>query len=107
MNLMNYSVVVIPVTKADKSIDVVDTSYRPLNPTDKMNWEACRFDAFLRLSCLLFLIMTAADDPDIYDGAPVGVQLVARKFEEEKILAIAKIVCAALNTAKQKTVKLV
>lgn len=41
-----------------------------------------------------------ADDPEVYDGAPVGVQLVARKFEEEKILAIAKIVVAVLEEAK-------
>jgi amidase len=39
------------------------------------------------------------DDADIYDGAPVGVQLVARKYEEEKVWAIAKIVSAALKTA--------
>lgn len=39
------------------------------------------------------------DDPEIYDGAPIGVQIVARKYEEEKIWAIAKIVTAALKTA--------
>jgi amidase len=42
------------------------------------------------------------DDPEIYDGGPVGLQIVARKFEEEKILAIAKIVCAALESSKSK-----
>ncbi|KAK4205074.1 Acetamidase [Triangularia verruculosa] len=76
INLMNYSAAVIPVTKADKSIDVPDITYEPLNDVDKKNWEAY--------------------DPEIYDGAPVGVQLVARKFEEEKILAIAEIVSACL-----------
>ena len=39
------------------------------------------------------------DDPEIYDGAPVGLQIVARKFEEEKVWAIAKIVEAALKAA--------
>lgn len=38
-----------------------------------------------------------ADDPDIYDGAPVGLQIVGRKFDEEKILAIMNIVYAALQ----------
>ena len=38
-----------------------------------------------------------SDDPEIYDGAPVGLQLVARKHEEEKVWAIAKIVDAALR----------
>ena len=31
----------------------------------------------------------------------MGIQLVARKFEEEKVLGIAKIVSAALETASQ------
>ena len=44
---------------------------------------------------LMFLVIL--DDPEIYDGAPVGVQIVARKFEEEKVLAIAKVVYSALN----------
>ncbi|KAI1268908.1 amidase signature domain-containing protein [Xylariaceae sp. FL1019] len=82
INLLNYSVAVIPVTRADKDIDVVDGSYHPSNDLDKKNWEAY--------------------DPEIYDGAPVGIQLVARKFEDEKILAIAKIVVAAMETMKKK-----
>ncbi|KAK1835960.1 Acetamidase [Podospora conica] len=78
INLLNYSVVVIPVTKADRTVDVVDDSYEPLNELDKKNWDAY--------------------DPEVYDGGPVGVQLVARKFEEEKVLGIAEIVTAALRT---------
>lgn len=39
---MNYSVVVIPVTKADKDIDTFDDSYKPLNDLDEMNWKACK-----------------------------------------------------------------
>lgn len=31
----------------------------------------------------------------------MGIQLVARKFEEEKVLGIAKIVSAALETASK------
>ena len=41
LNLLNYSVVVIPVTEADKDVDVFDRSYQPLNEIDKKNWEAC------------------------------------------------------------------
>jgi Asp-tRNA(Asn)/Glu-tRNA(Gln) amidotransferase A subunit family amidase len=46
------------------------------------------------------------DDPKIYHGAPVGVQIVARKFEEEKALAIAKIIYAALTDKKERVAKL-
>jgi len=33
----------------------------------------------------------------VYDGAPVGLQIVARKWEEEKVWAIAKIVDAGVK----------
>ena|SRR6266566_1066133 len=102
INLLNYSAVVIPVTKADKNLDVVDESYQPLNAMDKLNWDACKL---LRDSTEVggLVLTSAADDPDVYHGGPVGVQLVARKFEEEKIWAIAKIVVAALEKMKAET----
>ncbi|KAL2267920.1 hypothetical protein VTJ83DRAFT_5197 [Remersonia thermophila] len=64
-------------------LDAVDPTYQPLNDLDKKNWDAY--------------------DPEVYHGAPVGVQLVARKFEEEKILAIAEIVTAALETMRSSS----
>lgn len=39
----------------------------------------------------------AIDDPEIYDGAHVGVQLVGRRLEEEKMIALAKYVGEALK----------
>jgi amidase len=41
----------------------------------------------------------SADDAATYDGAPVGVQIVARRYEEEKVWAIAKIVDAILKSS--------
>lgn len=37
------------------------------------------------------------DDPEIYDGAHVAVQIVGRRFQEEKILAITEILGNALG----------
>ncbi|KAF5541802.1 general amidase [Fusarium mexicanum] len=76
MNLTNYTAVVIPMIRADKRIDVFDEGYEPLGEMDKKNWQAYS-----------------------YDGAPVGVQIVGRKFEEEKCLAIARIVHAVVQSA--------
>lgn len=90
--MLDYSAVVIPVTKANASIDKADPNYMPLNETDEKNWNACMATSpFDRspLTCNL-------DDADIFDGAPVGVQIVARKFEEEKIWAIGKLIYQAL-----------
>lgn len=42
INLMDYSTVVIPVTKADRVQDMTDTSYKPLDELDARNWEACK-----------------------------------------------------------------
>ncbi|KAL8725200.1 MAG: hypothetical protein Q9166_007508 [cf. Caloplaca sp. 2 TL-2023] len=79
IHLLREGVVVVPVTKADKTIDKFYDDYQPLNETDRKNWKAY--------------------DSEVYDGAPVGLQIVARKWEEEKVWAIAKIINDALNTA--------
>ena len=37
------------------------------------------------------------DDPEIYDGAHVSVQLVGRKLQEEKMLGLAQYVGEAIH----------
>jgi amidase len=39
------------VTKADKTIDLADPDYTPLNDVDAKNWEACGFLGVVR--CLV------------------------------------------------------
>ena len=41
--------------------------------------------------------MSNSDDPSIYDGAPVAVQLVGRRLQEEKVLAMAEYIGKALS----------
>ena len=36
------------------------------------------------------------DDPDIYDGAHVSVQVIGRRLQEEKILALAEFIGNAI-----------
>ena len=43
------------------------------------------------------------DDPEIYDGAPVCLQIVGRKYSEEKTWAIAKILSRTLQTYGDRT----
>ena len=38
-----------------------------------------------------------SDDPEIHDGAHVSVQVVARRLQEEKVLALTEILARALN----------
>lgn len=41
MNLTNYTAVVIPTIRADKTVDVFDEGYAPLGEIDRKNWQAC------------------------------------------------------------------
>lgn len=42
INLLDYTSVVVPVTFADKSIDVKNDAYTPLNPTDARVQSECK-----------------------------------------------------------------
>ncbi|KAF2091676.1 putative general amidase GmdA [Saccharata proteae CBS 121410] len=77
-NLLDYTSAVLPVTKVDKSIDKVDAGFKALSDVD----QKCQ-DAY---------------DPEIYDGSPVALQLVGRRLQEEKVLALAAYVDGALKT---------
>ncbi|OAQ96063.1 hypothetical protein LLEC1_03506 [Akanthomyces lecanii] len=85
INLLDYTAAVIPVTTADKSVDLVGQGFVPLNDLDAENW--------------------AGYDPGVYDGAPVGLQIVGRKYEEEKVWAIAKILDTILKNYKDSAME--
>ena len=38
----------------------------------------------------LLLIVPLLDDPDVYHGAPVAIQVIGRRLTEEKTMAIAE-----------------
>ncbi|KAK8044569.1 hypothetical protein PG993_004593 [Apiospora rasikravindrae] len=74
VNGLDLPSVVVPVTTVDKGVDVVDAGYRPVSELDK------KIQSDLK----------STDDPEIYDGAPVSLQIVGRRYQEEKLLAIAE-----------------
>ncbi|KAF2088103.1 acetamidase [Saccharata proteae CBS 121410] len=72
-NFLDYSAVVIPAGVVDKGMDPgVDRTYQPRNELDRWNWDLY--------------------DPESMDGMPVGVQIVGRRLEEEKVLGAAKVI---------------
>jgi amidase len=77
VNALDYTSVVVPVTLADKSVDKYEEGYSPISEADRQVFEDY--------------------DADIYDGAHVGVQIVGRRFQEEKMLAIAEYVGGLLG----------
>ena len=72
VNGLDYTSVVVPVTYADKSKDKYEDGFKPMNENDQAAYEDY--------------------DAEIYDGAHVAVQLIGRRFQEEKMLAIAEYV---------------
>jgi amidase len=70
VNLLDFTSVVVPVTFADKAVDMADPSHKPLNETDA--------------------IVQGEYDPGAYHGAPVAVQIIGRRLTEERTMAIAE-----------------
>ncbi|KAG9588737.1 amidase, partial [Aureobasidium melanogenum] len=77
VNVLDYSSAIVPVTKVDKNVDKAYTDYKPVSETDEKT--------------------QATYDPEIYDGAHVSLQVVCRRLEEEKVLAISDYVYQALH----------
>ncbi|KAI4734363.1 amidase [Aureobasidium sp. EXF-12298] len=77
VNVLDYSSAIVPVTKVDKNVDKAYTDYKPVSETDEKT--------------------QATYDPEIYDGAHVSLQVVCRRLEEEKVLAISEYVYQTLH----------
>jgi amidase len=70
-NVLDYTALSFPVGKASKDLDDQPSlDYAPRNAQDAWNWE--RYD------------------PEAMDGHHVGLQIVGRRFEEEKVLGAAR-----------------
>lgn len=79
-NVLDYTVSTLPVTTVDKSVDVVNTAFQPLGKVDQETQDTY--------------------DPEIYDGAHVSVQIVGRRLQEEKIIALTEYVSKGLTGGK-------
>ncbi|KAJ4258075.1 hypothetical protein NW762_008215 [Fusarium torreyae] len=77
-NLLEYPAIAFPVTQVDQERDVPDTSYIPVNDQDKANHD----------------LYTG---PDRYRDAPVSLQLVTQRYEDEKCIEVLKRVESALG----------
>ncbi|ANB14668.1 Amd2p [Sugiyamaella lignohabitans] len=75
-NAIDYPAVVYPVLKSDSSIDG-KPAHEPLSEKDRKVWEAY--------------------NPEEYDNGCVGLQIVCRRHEDEKALALAKVIRDALQ----------
>jgi amidase len=79
INLLDYPAVVVPVTFAQKETDIKDLNYKAISDLD----------------------MQVHDDyqADVYNGAPVAVQIIGRRLQEEYVIGLASQVGRALASS--------
>jgi amidase len=81
-NVVDYPSVALPAGKVSRELDDVAaeamSDYQPRNPLDEWNHNVFDLDAM--------------------DGMPIGVQVVARRLEEEMALGAAKVVNAVIKS---------
>lgn len=96
VNVLDYTSVVVPVTIVDKTIDKKIEGFKAVSETDQKTQDTCK----PMIVCTSYSNSNnycSLDDPDIYDGAHVSVQLVGRRLQEEKMIALAKYVGQAIH----------
>ena len=76
-NLLDYTALVLPGGTVDRNVDSPKddsevVSYKPRNDLDKWNWDLY--------------------DPELAHDMPVGLQIVGRRLEEEKVLGAGRII---------------
>ncbi|PLN81992.1 amidase [Aspergillus taichungensis] len=76
-NLLDYTSVVFPVTHADQTVDVPHSDLQVLSEVDRLIQD--EYDA------------------EAYHHAPVGLQLVGRRLQEEKMLTLAEYIGEAVR----------
>lgn len=72
---------ILPITFVDKKVDKKRTSFTPLNEQDT--------------------IIQSDYDPELYDGVPVSVQLMGKRYQEERLLAVAKKIDQLVKAQKE------
>jgi amidase len=66
-NLCDYSAAVFPVLRVDPSVDVREPAHEFRSEPDKMVYDLY-------------------SNPEVYRGAPIGLQCIGRKNEEEAVI---------------------
>ncbi|KZV61548.1 amidase [Peniophora sp. CONT] len=71
-NILDYTAAIVPVSHVDKKIDLRDPSFVSLSERDQL--------------------IQSFYDPEDFDGAPISIQIMGRRLQEERVLAAAKVI---------------
>ncbi|KAJ7052225.1 amidase [Mycena amicta] len=95
-NVVNSPVGCLPVTRVDKTLDALTPEYT--SPTSGTAITTAYKAFYLGASPLAPAhLQKAMYDVEKMNGMPVGVQVVGRKWEDEKVLAMMRVVDGALG----------
>ncbi|KAI0031973.1 amidase signature domain-containing protein [Vararia minispora EC-137] len=72
VNLLDYTAAIVPWSHVDKNKDLLNFDYKAATTVDRL--------------------IHSHYDPEIFDGAPVALQIMGRRFQEERVLAVAKVI---------------
>jgi amidase len=93
-NLLDYPALVFPVSRVDKKRDVWPDGWEELSELDADNHLLCKTKFRLVLRSLISawegeeLTNESTDNPADFHDLPIALQLVGRRFEDEKVLAV-------------------
>ncbi|KAF2121621.1 acetamidase [Lophiotrema nucula] len=89
VNILDYSACTLPVGFVDPKVDLADDSSLTVDAAgNALPPPTCERDESIRKRY----------DPAIYAGLPVTLQIVGRKYEEEKVIGIVKMITELLKS---------
>jgi len=110
---MDYTTSVFPVTFVDSELDKPHSPHDFYNYEDEAIYQLCQCSLILSLAPDLpngslitdqtLALTVTLDDSKLFDGCPVGLQLIGQTQEEEAVIAMTEIVDEALRAFKAKT----
>lgn len=81
-NLLDYPAMVFPVTHVYQDKDKVENGYKPMNAQDEWNYNLYK--------------------PETYADAPICLQLVGRRYDDEKLFEVAEFIQSAVGSLPLK-----
>ena len=112
VNALDYTVVIVPVTRCDAGVDGRDEGFEGTGEFDREMMGLCESFPFFFSSWRSvprFIVVArykqrtntqpskSTDDPQKYHGVPVALQLIGRRLQEEKMVAMAEYVAGILK----------
>lgn len=83
----------MPFSHADPEKDPIDGNFKPLHEADAKNQAMCTYNIMDRSVYTDFLL----DDPALFKGAPVAVQIVGPRLGDAQLLRDTELIDTVLN----------